>query len=231
MTEQATEEVETQAETPGATTPTTETPVEAQAAPVEATPIEIPDEFKGADGNADVALMLSRIQELSAPAEGVPDKPEGYELKLNEEVKLFNGQEVQLNDKDPMLPEFFAWAHKNGLSQEAAQEAMTLYAKGQAEMLKQQYSVSNEQVQQEIAKLGANPEQRVQSLMSSVGKAIGNEEKAFALISNVRQVEAFEAIESLMNTINGQGGGRAPALNGVIVERPPLHQRLFGKVN
>lgn len=236
MTNETTETVETEAET--AETPTEESQDASQeAAPEtndaahEAAPLEIPEDYRGADGNADVAKMLARIDELSAPPEGIPESPEGYELKLNEEIELFDGQKVQLNAEDPALKDFFSWAHKNKINQEAFQEGATLYAKAQAEMLKQQYTVTNQQVQQEIAKLGDNPEARISNLMSSVGKAIGSEEGAFALLKDVRSVEAFQAVEKLMGALNGQGGGRAPALNGAIQEQPPLAARLFGKVN
>lgn len=248
MTETATPNVEAQVEEApaGTTEPAAETtdvqeaqPAETSDAPQEAAAetqqIEIPDDFKGEDGTPDIGKMLARIQELGAPKEGVPEAADGYELKLNEEVKLFDGQQVTLNESDPMLPEFYEWAHKNGLNQDAVQEAATLYAKGIAENLKATYTVTQDQVQSEIAKLGdgdpAKAETRVNSLLKSVGKTPAGEEGAFALLKDVRSVEAFEAVEKLMSAINGQGGGRAPALNGAIVERPPLHQRLFGKVS
>jgi len=206
-----------------AETPSEEVVAEATEAPAEVTeeaPVEAAPEAEASEGEAE-----------EAPS--VPETPDAYDIALPEEIKLAGGEAVTFDEKDPMLAEFKAKAHELGLSQEQFTDFLSFGANFLKANLDGISTVTQEAVQEQIAKLGKTPEQqeqRVQNLFSALTKR-GNEQGATALMNEVRTVESFEFLEKLLEGANGMGGKRTPAINGTIKERPPIHERLFGQTS
>lgn len=208
-------EVEVTAETPSE--PVAETPAEGTS--TEETPsVETAPEGETPEGEGE---------------EDAPTVPEAYDITLAEEVKLAGGQAITFDAEDPMLKEFQDMARDMGMDQGQFSKFLTLGANFLKTNLDAQTTVTEQQVQAEIAKLGKTPEAataRVEKLSSALAKA-GGEQAAFALMNDIRSAEAFEAVEKLVERMNGSGGKRTPALNGTIKERPPIHERLFGSTS
>lgn len=215
---------------PAAAEDVVETPAEAPSEEPVAEAVEAPVAEAQATEEAPAEAAPEGEAE-EAPA--VPETPDAYDIALPEEIKLAGGEAIKFDEKDPMLNEFKAKAHDLGLTQEQFTDFLSFGANFLKANLDGISTVTQEQVQEQIAKLGKTPEQqeqRVQNLFSALTKR-GDEQGATALMNEVRTVESFTFLEKLLEGANGMGGKRTPAINGTIKERPPIHERLFGQTS
>lgn len=206
---------------------TAEAPTNAEA-PVEA-PVEAAPETAAEDQGAEAAPQEGEGES----DEQAPSVPDTYDIALAEEVKLAGGQAVTFNAEDPMLKEFEGMARDMGMGQEDFTKFLTLGANFLKSNIDAQTTVSQQQVQEQLGKLGANKEAqtaRVEKLSTALAK-LGGEQAAFSIMGDIRSAEAFEAVEKLVERANGSGGNRTPALTGSIKAAPALEQALFGKTS
>lgn len=232
----------TPAENAGAETPATEAQDAAPAEPAQdaqpaedAQPtIEVPEAYRGEDGGADVEKLLARVQEAdeaakvqSEAAGEVPETADGYELAVPDDVKLWNDQKLQINPDDPMLGEFKELAHKFGLGTEAAKEFFGMGTKFLASNLNSMFTADKAQVDAEIAKLGDNASETIDSLINSVGEAVGSREDAVALLSEIRSEKTFKALSALVEQANGEGSGRSLGANGAAPRQKSAAEILY----
>lgn len=196
-------------------------------APAAEAPIEAAPETPAEDQGAEAATQEGEDGE-EKPA--VPETPDAYDIALPEEVKLEGGQAIAFNADDPLLKEFQTMAHEMGMDQEGFTKFLSLGANFLKTNIDAQTTVTRQQVQDELGKLGkdeAAQTARVEKLSTALAK-VGGEQAAFSIMSDIRSAEAFEAVEKLVERANGSGGKRTPAITGTITETPPLHDRLFG---
>lgn len=184
----------------------------AEAAPdAPAAEVEVPEQYRGEDGKADLAKLIARVTEADKAPEGVPDTPENYDLTLAEEVKV--GDQVLTIDKDnPLVKEALADFHAAGLSQEKVTKFLGTYAKALAADLGSMRSATEQQVQAEIAKLGPKAGERIEGLNNGL-KALVGDDMASALLEDIRSEAGFKAAEALLTKLNG-GDEAAPTPGG-----------------
>lgn len=131
----------------------------------------------------------------------LPKTPDEYkfELKLPDTVKVPQGVELKLNDKDPRFGPVRAFAHKYQLPQDAINELVALEA--QSELAS--YEAAETELQAEQKKLGENGPARV-SAMESFLKANVSTEEYEALRPVLGSASAFAGLEKLIKKVTTQ---------------------------
>src|SRR5262249_34004110 len=106
-----------------------------------------------------------------------PQSPDAYKVELPATFQKPQGVDLQLNQNDPMWPQARAWAHKNGLSQEAFVEAIGLVA-GRDLITQQQVTTARNA---EVAKLGATGPARLDAVEAFYRGLLGSDAAAKAM--------------------------------------------------
>jgi hypothetical protein len=163
----------------------------------------------------------------------LPAKPEDYklELKLPDTVKVPEGLNLGVNEKDPRVPLVRALAHKYGMPQEAVNDLVAVDAQMQIEAI----AAANARIEAEQKKLGEKFPERKAAVESFLkGAFTGSEEQknakydALALI--IGDAAAFEAVEDLI--ARAVKTGVPPTTHDNPPPKPPekpLVQTLFPK--
>lgn len=146
----------------------------------------------------------------------LPKDPKDYkiELKLPDGVKVPDGAEFKIDDKDPRLPAVRAFAHKHQLSQDTVNELISLHAQMEIEA----YAAGEAELQAEMKKLGSNGPARTQAAETFLKANLGKDEYE-ALRPVIGNAVAFAAVEKLIARATSQS---VPAnLNGGTPPNPP----------
>lgn len=159
---------------------------------------KIKDEAKFGEwvsGNAAAAAAdASRRAQIPAP--------DAYKLGTSQNFKPPEGLAFKIDDKDPLWSQARAWAHKNGLSQEAFAEAVDLVAGrdiGTAQSVKASFDG-------EVAKLGASGPARVDAALQWMNAMGGPKAAGLTKILKIAPLaETIEAVEALMSRFTSQG--------------------------
>lgn len=188
--------------------------------------IEVPEQYRGEDGQADLAKLIARVSEADKAPEGVPDSPDKYDLTLPEEVKI--GDQALTIDKDnPVLKDALAEFHAAGLPQERVTKLLGSYAKALAADVGSMRTATEQQVQEAINSLGPKGGERITGALNGLKGVIG-EGPAQAVLDDIRTKEGFEAIEALISKFNGvDETARTPGGSGGDALRP-RHERMYG---
>jgi hypothetical protein len=175
---------------------------------VPARPDGIPDSYWDAEKNTlkidrtALAKDLKERDELKTfkAAEDVrkgalPQKADDYKLELPKDFKPPAGTEFKLDDKNPALGQLKAVAHKHGLSQDAVNELIGVYA---GDKVGADAAIATARAA-EIAKLGTSAPARVDAVVNWLtgidSSADKGDAKALAgMLVTARHVEAFERI-------------------------------------
>jgi len=147
----------------------------------------------------------------------LPQKPEDYkiELKLPDTVKVPEGMQLKIDEKDPRVPAVRAFAQKHQLSQDGLNELVAMHAQMQIE----EHVANEAAIQAEMKKLGENGKTRVGALESYL-KANVTKDEYEALRPVIGDVTAFSALEKLIAKATTQG---VPSnLDGGVPPAPPL---------
>lgn len=193
----------------------------ADPAPAKATmPEGLPADFWDADkGEVKLADLTTKFGELSAfkaehdaKATSLPAKPEDYKFELPADVKLPDGYEWKLDDKDPAFVALRSFAHENRLPQSAVSAILGIEAQRRASELDAQVAL----VQKEEAALGEKFPERKAAVEDFLRSNLDDR-----LYEGIRaRIDAggaagFEAVEKLIEIANGgslpDGGGANPA--------------------
>ena len=143
----------------------------------------------------------------------LPQKPEDYkiEVKLPDTVKVPDGMELRINEKDPRVPVIRALAHEQGWTQETVNKLVALDAQMQIE----QRTADLAKVAAEDAKLGANAKPRKEAVASFLkgmkdrGELSADEHEAVRVYAT--DAAAVTALEKLIAKANGSVPGHQPA--------------------
>lgn len=186
----------------------------ATTSPTPTRPEGIPDSYWDVTTNAlkvdPVALAndLKERDELKTfkAAEDVkaasrPQKPDDYKLELPADFKPPAGVEYKLDTANPALGQLRAVAHKHGLTQDAVNELLGVYAGNEVGT---QAAIATAR-SAEIAKLGTSAPARVDSVINWLtgmdSSADKGDAKALAgMLVTARHVEAFERIITRLTT-------------------------------
>lgn len=185
---------------PAAASPSAETP---------ARPDWLPERFWDGEGNAiKGADLKAHIDELTAFKAGedskraaAPEKPDGYELKLPEGLDLPEGFTFELNDKDPMFAFGRQVAHDLGLDQAGFEQLVGSYAKMNAEQMKADQAV----FQQQAELLGPKGSDRQKAVETWINAKLGPD--AATLFGTIGKfAKGVETFEKIMRLASGGGG-------------------------
>jgi hypothetical protein len=111
----------------------------------------------------------------------LPQNPDAYQVGTSPAFKPPAGVEFKIDEADPLWPQAKAWAHKNGLSQEAFHEAIDLVAGRDVGTSARIIAARNA----EIAKLGTTGPARIDAIERFYKGLYGNEADAKAEMSRV----------------------------------------------
>jgi hypothetical protein len=150
----------------------------------------------------------------------LPQKPDDYKLELPADFKPPAGVEYKLDTSNPALGNLRAVAHKHGLTQEAVNEILGVYAGNEVGT---QQAIATARAA-EIAKLGTSAPARVDAVVNWLtgmdASADKGDAKALAgMLVTARHVEAFERIITKLTTQGTAGFSQshraAPDSNGI----------------
>jgi len=182
-------------------------------------PEGIPDEFWDATSGLKVGDLVSAYRDLKGAADAakadLPEKPDGYELKLSDDVKVPDGFKVDIDPKDPFFADVTKELHALGVGKAGVQKLVDAYARAQIA----EQTQATEVYSAEKAKLGENAEARLKAVDEWLTANLPKEQAAALIAAKVSaaHVLAFEKIIKLRSDPNpGQGGGsNTSALEGL----------------
>lgn len=188
------------------------------AAPVtnaSARPDWLPESYWDGDKSSARADDLKSVFEAKTAMDArralVPADAKGYELKLPDTVKLPDG--FKLDETDPRLAGLREFAHKNGWTPAEFSEVVALDIK-RAEAVQ---AKTSEFVKAEVAKLGQNAGQQVDTVLKWLGAQAENPEHAKYLASKVQTADDVRMFTKIMKSASSGGvdalnsGGREQA--------------------
>lgn len=161
----------------------TETKVDAKAAAVTDGKVEfkLPDEYKGKDGQPDVAKIVGKFSEFEAErnARGLP--PEGaekYEFVAPKDLKLPDGSPAEIDPDSAIFQKFREVAFGLKLSQADAQKLFELGVEREFDLLAQVRREAETNLAAEKAKLGSKHEARINNVGNWLKAHFGKEGEA-----------------------------------------------------
>lgn len=179
-------EASTQGSTASQTTSTQTGQTQQQAAP--SRPDWLPETFfdpqkgpKWDDFGKHFGEVVTRDAAEQSRRLALPQKPEEYKVGTTAAFKPPEGIEFKIDEADPLWSQARSWAHKYGLTQDAFNEGIDLFAGarvGDAATTKAAYTA-------EIAKLGATGPARVTELERFYTGFYGSAEDAKAEVSRI----------------------------------------------
>ncbi|MCG5241392.1 hypothetical protein ACIU1J_27630 [Azospirillum doebereinerae] len=183
--------------------PVTPNPAPAPPAAAPARPDWLPeDQWDAAAGKPkfDVADLVKAKTTLDERAGQVPADAAGYKVELPE------GVSYKVNEADPLLGEFRAWAHKEGLTQAQFTGVLGLRAKMEADMVE----AGKEAAKAELGKLGDKAPVRIDTVTQFLSAKLPAAQFE-AIRGAVQTAAGVEAIETIMQMVGGpQLPGTAP---------------------
>lgn len=194
-------------------------------------PAYVPEKFwdpaaglKADDFSKHLQALETFHAEQSIRLRGVPEKPEGYQMKLPEGFKPPEGVEIALDGV--LTGKLAQFAHQHGLTQEAVEGLLVL----DAERMAFQQQQAQEFQQGEIKKLGAQGGERLDAVIRAY-RARGLPENVLAKFISVADAADIEASEKWLrgNLTPFNASGRDAPQSGPTpeqLEAMPPHERL-----
>lgn len=132
----------------------------------------------------------------------LPQAPEAYRLDLPAEFKPPEGLEFKVDEKDPLIAQYRAMAHKRGLDQDTFTEGLGMIAAlrvGEQTQIKAAYDA-------EVAKLGAAGTARVDAVIQWINAVAGPDAAALGTAMKLAPVAGTViAFEKIMQRFQSQG--------------------------
>jgi hypothetical protein len=168
------------------------------------------DAEKGEIKGADLKAAFDDLTAFKAGEESrraaVPEKSDGYELKLPADFKLGEGEAFEIDQNDPMFAFGREVALKAGLDQAGFEGLVGMYAQMRVAEAKD----LNTAVEAQMKALGANGQQRREAVNTFLTAKLGKD--AGAIFEHVLMTKTgVEAVEKLMRLVSGGG---MPAVSG-----------------
>jgi hypothetical protein len=156
--------------------------------------------------DAQLAAHFNQIFARDAAAQSkqlsLPANPDAYKVELPTDFAAPQGTEFKIDAANPLWAQARAWAHENGLSQEAFAKGIALIA-GDRIGTQQQVTAAHNA---EVAKLGPAGPARVDAC-ETFFKAYLSEAEGKQLMSRAFTASDVQIMEKLVGKITGQGGG------------------------
>lgn len=152
----------------------------------------------------DFNTLLTTKAERDAHLAQVPEKPDGYQVKLPENFQLPEGfsmpegQNFEIDENDPRVGAVREFAHANQLSQDQFGQLIAIGARMDIE---QQIGLDKALAEQ-AEQLGAKGKERVSAVTTWLGAKLGGE-AAQALAPMLYTAKAVQAFERLMSLYRG----------------------------
>lgn len=170
-------------------------------------PEGIPDQFWDDTAGVKFADLKTHLDEVAAykaaqdsRAAAVPEKPEGYELKLPADLKFGEGEGFELNPDDPMVAFGRQVAHAMGQDQAGFESLVGMYAQMQVAQDKANQAV----FAQQLEALGPKGADRQKAIETWVAAKLGPD--APVVFQGITKFKAgVETMERLMRMASGGG--------------------------
>jgi hypothetical protein len=151
---------------------------------------------------AELETMLARQSQDDLRKATLPQTPDGYKLELSEGATLPGGAKFEFRTDDPALLAAKNWAHARGLDQATFSEALTLYASHEAQKNSEILAAQA----REIAKVGPNAPQRVDSVFNFVRSQMGDADAKMIMRTMVSDAQ-IRFYEKMITRFTNQGSG------------------------
>jgi hypothetical protein len=151
---------------------------------------------------AELEAMLARQSQDDLRKATLPQTPDGYKLELSEGATLPGGAKFEFRPDDPALIAAKNWAHARGLDQATFSEALTLYASHEAQKNSEILAAQA----REIAKVGPNAPQRVDSVFNFVRSQMGDADAKMIMRTMVSDAQ-IRFYEKMITRFTNQGSG------------------------
>jgi len=202
---------------------------EGQGGSADGAPPEVPDAYKGEDGEPDIAKLVERARAADEADEAtgeVPESPEGYDLtgiKVGEE-------EIELQSDDPTLQEYLKFAHEAGRSNEQVKSDLAFFGKALTAQQKAEAEAEAAEIDAELKKLGENVKGRVEAVTKGLA-SYGSEEDAKSLVDRLRKAGEFTILEKLYAAAHGGDDQASPASTGSRKAEKTPAERIYTTMN
>lgn len=171
-------------------------------------PDGIDDQFWDDKTGVKYAELKTHLDELravkaaqDAKAAAVPEKPDGYELKLPADLKFGDGESFELNPDDPMVAFGREVAHSAGLDQAGFEKLVGMYAQREVATAKE----LNGLIAKQIEALGPKGGERQAAAKNFLAAKLGADAAViFEPVLNLKV--GVEKLEALMKIASGGGG-------------------------
>jgi hypothetical protein len=167
---------------------------------------DAPEKIKLADGfeftpeeltDLRARAALEATRKLTLPA-----APTGYKNEFPADFKLPDGVELKLDERDPLLGQYRAFAHEQGFDQSTYSKGLGLVA-----MIRAQEAIQFQTAfKSEVTKLGAGSAARIDATVQWLTSMAGPEAKALCKVFQLAPVaDTVVAVENLMKRFSSQG--------------------------
>lgn len=174
-----------------------------------------------------VAPVLTAHAAEQVRRNGLPQNADAYEVKNSAAFKVPEGSDFKLDSDNPMWSQAKAWAHKNGLSNEAFAEAIDIVA---GRDLFTQQQVTNAR-KGEIDKLGTTGPARIDAIETFYKGLLGNDKEAKAVMSRVFTAADVQLHEKLISKFTTQGAAGFTQQHRVPNDNGKVSEEAYGKMN
>ena len=166
----------------------------------------------------DAVKQLTELQAFKAQIDSknaaVPEKPDGYALKLPADLKLPDGVEFKLDETDPMFAFGRQIAHQMGADQAAFEGMVGAYAQMKAQEAAQIETL----VAKQREALGPKAAERVGAINTFLSAKLGPA-AADVFAGPLNTKVGVEMLEGLMRLASTQGGGTYSSVGRETAER------------
>lgn len=165
---------------------------------------------------AEQAKQAARAAEI--PSDG------NYVLALPEDLKDDAGNPIEIDKENPAYFTLVEAARELKLTTSEANKFAEMMVRKELEQMKAEQTAQAEAMRAELAKLGANPAERIAAAKNAIIGHLGD--KANALTSQILTAEGVMALEALIAKINAAPTASAPIPSKQDV---PAHERIYGR--
>lgn len=199
------------------------------AAQAATAPEGLPEAF-WKDGNLDVdsikALHEASAAEQAKQAERAAEIPAdgNYILALPDDLKDDAGNPIEIDTTNPAYFTLVEAARELKLTTSEANKFAEMMVRKELEQMKAEQTAQADAMKAELAKLGANPSERIAAAKNAIIGHLGD--KANALTSQILTADGVMALEALIAKINAAPTASAPSPSKRDV---PAYERIYGR--
>jgi hypothetical protein len=172
---------------------------------------------------AELGELITAKATRDSLAATLPGKPEDYKAELPVDFKVPEGVNFQVDEKNPLLAQARAFAHRYQLPQAAFSELLALDSAQKIESTQRFETWKADQV----AKLGPTASARV-TAVDTFNRGMLGDKAAAALKSMMVTSDIVQAFEGLMAKFANQGSGSFSSAHRVAADEATVSQVMTG---